>query len=99
MNGNDAWARFQKAADSALRLRSRRLNVEFTGNKEPASDDVNEIDKMASEAKSYSFYVRERPNDLAVIFPYVKDGIMEVALRLRASLFFFELRSISFNEN
>jgi hypothetical protein len=99
MNGDDAWRRFEARADKPLLLRSRRLNVKFKGSKEPALDGIEHIEDMMEEAIEYPFHVRERTHDPGAIIPYVKDGILEVALRLRAGLFFLVPDCINYNED
>jgi hypothetical protein len=97
LNGEEAWDRFHKAADLKLRLRSRRLNVRFTGSKEPGLDAVDQIDRMLDEASKHHFITPDHPDDAVAIIPHVSNGISEVALRLRASLFFFEPELVSYN--
>ncbi|CAO2653066.1 Nn.00g024770.m01.CDS01 [Neocucurbitaria sp. VM-36] len=98
MDGEAAWD-WYKGADEALRLRSRRLNVRFKGTQEPALDAVHEIDHMAEEARSHRFFLPDYQDAEAAIVPRISDAIEEVALRFRASLFFFEPGTITYNDN
>lgn len=102
MNGQDAWKRFIESQEGRTRIkdRSSRLNVKFDSDTELALDDVAGIPRMEALARQCSFYER-----LCVWDPFCpilqkwaldKATTLErLADRLRASVFFFQLVSIT----
>jgi hypothetical protein len=97
MNGESAWKRFSEGLNARVLRRALRLNPRFSWEKEPALDDVKRIDEMISATQSYRFCAEpDRSPFAASINPSV-DALVETALQLRASLFYFHLYSISRN--
>ena len=99
MNGEAAWERFQRSADRVIRSRSYRLNIFFKGRKEPALDDIGLIDSMQKEAERFNFYSTLRGMDAGARHSSARDEIEKLALLLRASLYFFELQSITYSDD
>ncbi|KAK2801411.1 hypothetical protein FQN51_005305 [Onygenales sp. PD_10] len=97
MNGEDAWDLYCRTqAQPAILSRSRRLNVKFS-DQEPQLDDVDRIYEMQRFARGYQFVTdKRRDNYRPMVNGPVTDGILEIALSLRASLFYFELNSVEF---
>ena len=100
MNGQQAWRQFSKNADPRLLNRTARLNVEFQTSREPLLDDTDSLDLMEGYAKGYRFPKQplEDPHD-AFRPTYSRRreiGIIDnLADRLRASLYFVELDSVT----
>ena len=90
MNGEKIWDQFLTNADEHLKSRSMRLNVVFEDSTEPTLDDVSKIDSMQAEAASYNFPKSTIESSLGRVCQ-----LEEVAHRFLASLFFFEVSSIS----
>ncbi|KAF1995294.1 FabD/lysophospholipase-like protein, partial [Amniculicola lignicola CBS 123094] len=99
MDGQEAWERYKKGVYGTLDFRSYRFNVKFKGANQPPLDAVSEIDNMVAETTNYFFHMNNNPSDPLAIMPPVQDAIQEVALRLRASLFFFEPDNIVYNKD
>lgn len=98
LNGESIYQNFLSNANESLRTRTRRLNIKFRGPKEPAIDEVEMLDLIQSEAAQYDFGFK--PNELASTSQILGDNkITDVALRLQASLFFYQPTSISKNVN
>jgi hypothetical protein len=100
MNGQERWKDYLQVTEKSVISRSRRLNVKFADKIEPELDAIEKIDNMQEEARHYKFpaplaYYSNEP----LIKPYPNDVLREVALRLRASLFFFELQSMSYSKD
>ncbi|KAH8661836.1 acyl transferase/acyl hydrolase/lysophospholipase, partial [Ilyonectria robusta] len=99
MNGEDEWLRYLKSQQRATE-RSSRLNVVFPGRQEPALDDFGAIGSMEQTARSYyKFYERLHksqfnPISHAAGVPSPTNSLELVAERLRASMYYFELRSV-----
>lgn len=95
MNGNRHWKKFEKSASEPILDRCRRLNVPFQKETEPELDDINAIDDMEKLAESWTFYYQVPKGNFTPILGHAGNGSLEMlADRLRASLYFFELRSI-----
>ncbi|OCL10312.1 FabD/lysophospholipase-like protein [Glonium stellatum] len=91
ISGEDKWDDFKRSCPESTLSRSRRLNVRFYNEKEPALDAINEMDRMAEKAKKFYFYnAQENAGSRSMIDSPIPDGLLEVALCLRASLFFFD---------
>ncbi|CAI7652244.1 unnamed protein product [Penicillium manginii] len=96
MNGDALWQNFWEG-NHAHHERARRLNVRFQRKQEYELDDVPNIQTMLTEAQSYTF----RPDDKCLGFQedvhptQPLNSLSEIATRLRASLFFFQLDSIA----
>jgi hypothetical protein len=99
MDGDDAWSRFIRSAEKPVRSHTRRLNVQFEDERAPSLDDVTRIEEMRRAATNYDFKAPDLSHNQDSIIPPVSDGILEIALRIRASLFFFEPTSIGYNSN
>lgn len=98
LNGECMYQSFLRNADAALSTRTRRLNIKFQGPREPAIDEVEMLDSIQSEAAQYDFGFK--PNELASTSQILGDNkVTDVALRLQASLFFYQPTSISKNAN
>lgn len=96
MNGNAAWKKFQESVSQPMLDRCHRLNVRFPGETEPELDDVNAMDGMERLAKSSTFYYQIPKGGFTPVFGQVSDDSLEVlADSLKASLYFFELKSIT----
>lgn len=94
LNGETMHREFLKNADESLRTRTRRLNFKFQDPREPALDDVHLLDSIQSEAALHNFGV-EPNSSLAGAARILGDNeITDVALRLQASLFFYQPTSI-----
>jgi hypothetical protein len=92
MNGTDAWRRYYDNADGLTR-RSRRLNVRLSSQVEPDLDDKEAVPGMIEDAKDFSFF---NSHKYPLCSPPQSDLLIEVALQLRASLFFFQPKDISY---
>ena len=96
MNGNAAWEKFQESVSQPMLDRCNRLNVCFPEETEPELDDVNAVDVMERLAKSSTFDYQVPKGDFTPVFGQVSDNSLEVlADSLKASLYFFELKSIT----
>ena len=100
MKGQQRWKDYLNVTEKSVKSCSRRLNVKFADEIEPGLDAIEKVDNMEEEARHYKFpapsaYCSNEP----LIEPYPEDVLREVALRLRASLFFFELQSMSYSED
>ncbi|EGX45762.1 hypothetical protein AOL_s00140g78 [Orbilia oligospora ATCC 24927] len=100
MNGEDAWLQYNKYIPARIRQRSCRLNIRLPKNRqEPALDAVNEIDAMESRAREYDEFHSLIP-DRELVFPPFSGLTLEASLleqladRLRASLFYLQVKSI-----
>ncbi|KAF9762619.1 hypothetical protein IL306_003360, partial [Fusarium sp. DS 682] len=96
MNGEDAWDRFLRSQDKRIRDRASRLNLRFDGSTEHALDDTNAIASMEAAAKKTTFYERVSVSPFSATSGIVEgDALQCMADKLRASLYFFELASIT----
>ena len=96
LNGEDGWKGYISSVDASIKNKSRRLNMWFEAPKEYALDDIKAIPKMEEEASRYQFK-NSSPNSFAL--PQTDSAIHEVALQLRASMFFFHPTSITFSKD
>ncbi|MCJ1466187.1 hypothetical protein MMC07_004806 [Pseudocyphellaria aurata] len=98
MNGEKMYLDFMRNADESLRVHTRRLIIKFRSPMEPALDEVKMLDSIQSETVSYNFDVK--PNNPTGASQILGDNkIKDVALRLQASLFFYQPSSVSQNAN
>lgn len=97
LNGEKIWQQFMANVNQPLRNRCRRLTMEFQSFTEPALDDVTKMDLMQSEAALYAFPTTATSHERGS--PTISDGIKEVAHCVLASLFFYELVSVSKSNN
>lgn len=93
MDGQAAWNTFRRTADDRLLGRSTRLNVQFS--EQPKLDDIGKVLDMEQVAANQLFYNKSRPS--SSIFEPIQglvphDTLQCLAVRLRASLFFFEMK-------
>ncbi|KAF5717819.1 hypothetical protein FMUND_5550 [Fusarium mundagurra] len=96
MNGEDAWDKFRRSQDGRIIDRASRFNVRFDGSTEPALDDVNAITSMETAAKKATFYERPSRSLFSATSGIIQeDALHRMADRLRASLYFFDLGSIT----
>ncbi|KAF2683588.1 FabD/lysophospholipase-like protein, partial [Lentithecium fluviatile CBS 122367] len=97
MNGESAWVKFyQDASDMKMLSRCRRLNVKIPEEKEPELDDTTAVDKLEEWAKSASFHYSIPSHRFTpVIGTSGGEELNILADRLKASLYFFELRSLT----
>ncbi|KAM6508451.1 hypothetical protein FALCPG4_018304 [Fusarium falciforme] len=102
MNGQNAWEKFRKNAevgDRVLLSRSERLTVQFKSKSEPELDNVGAIPRMEQTAQEQEHVYCASENGFVPIVPYpgsnISVDLLEVlAVRLRGSLFFFEMKSL-----
>lgn len=96
MNGDAAWKKFQESVSQPMLDRCNRLNVRFPGETEPELDDVNAVDGMERLAKFSTFHYQIPKGGFTPVFGQASDDSLEVlADSLKASLYFFELKSIT----
>ncbi|KAG5758333.1 hypothetical protein H9Q72_013528 [Fusarium xylarioides] len=96
MNGEDAWDKFRCSQDGRIIERASRFNLRFDGSTEPALDDVNAITSMEAAAKKATFYERPSRSPFSATSGIIQeDALHHMADRLRASLYFFDLGSIT----
>ncbi|KAG5797164.1 hypothetical protein H9Q69_003773 [Fusarium xylarioides] len=82
--------------DGGLKERASRFNLRFDGSTEPALDDVNAITSMEAAAKKATFYERPSRSPFSATSGIIQeDALHHMADRLRASLYFFDLGSIT----
>ncbi|KAF3186134.1 hypothetical protein TWF788_003602 [Orbilia oligospora] len=93
---NAAWIEFQKSWPRRILERSERLNVDLTQQYEPASSNCSEIADTEKQAESHS---PAHPHPESQFQPVVgnieADRIETLADRLRASLFFLQVKAVS----
>jgi len=65
----------------------------------PALDDVSQIASMQKCAEDFKFYAPPSSNSCQFPMSPPTDLILDVAILLRASLYFFDLRSIVFSDD
>lgn len=100
MNGEDAWRRYKECQDTRIAGRSSRLNVQFQGDYEPSLDDLESIPMMESVAEKYKFFERGSDTSFSPISGTPDTSLLEIlADRLRASMYFLQLASISQHED
>ncbi|KAL4987485.1 hypothetical protein BDW68DRAFT_177857 [Aspergillus falconensis] len=98
MDGKKDWVMFLKNAPKQRSARACRLNPCLTPHTEPAIDAVDKISLLSKEAREYPF---RRPGNTDTTFAgplatqsLMMDPLTNVALYLRASLFYFHLEKI-----
>ncbi|RYP11186.1 hypothetical protein DL764_000211 [Monosporascus ibericus] len=97
MNGESSWKRFVSTIDESVRRRATRLNPDMPWDTEPSPDAVDRVDEMLNSAHRLGFHVQPSLSPFSVSTNASTDAIVEVALQLRASLFYFHLDSIAYN--
>lgn len=98
MNGHKAWVKFSRGPGKDMLDRCVRLNVWFQTETEPELDDVDAIPQMKSLGQSYNFYYQPREGKFTPVSGQVEGDALDVlANRHKASLYFFELNSITYN--
>ncbi|KAF3181429.1 hypothetical protein TWF751_009368 [Orbilia oligospora] len=96
INGNAAWVEFQRSWPKRVLERSERLNVDLAQQYEPAFDGLLEIADMEEQAKSYSPTQPHFDSRFQPIVGNIEAKLIEtLADRLRASLFFLEVKSVN----
>ncbi|KAF5684647.1 hypothetical protein FDENT_6652 [Fusarium denticulatum] len=96
MNGEDTWDKFRSSHDGRILDRASRFNLRFDGSTEPALDDVNAITSMETAAKKATFYERPSRSPFSATSGIIEgDALHCMADKLRASLYFFDLGSIT----
>ncbi|KAF5687085.1 hypothetical protein FCIRC_2473 [Fusarium circinatum] len=96
MNSEDAWDKFRCSQDWRIIDRASRFNLRFDGSTEPALDDVNAITSMEAAAKKAKFYERPSRSPFSATSGITEAGALHLmADKLRASLYFFDLGSIT----
>ncbi|KAF3093219.1 hypothetical protein TWF706_008832 [Orbilia oligospora] len=96
INGNAAWVEFQRSWPERVLERSERLNVDLAQRYEPAFDGLLEIADMEKQAKSYSPTQPHFDSRFQPIVGNIEAKLIEtLADRLRASLFFLEVKSVN----
>ncbi|KAI1388650.1 uncharacterized protein F4822DRAFT_437371 [Hypoxylon trugodes] len=95
MDSEEAWRSFIKSNQS-IQDRCYRLNVDLERSIEPELDDIKEIPRMERLAKEAPFYsqfgTRKRSH---IIGEAQTNELEELAHSLKASLYFFELESVT----
>lgn len=95
LNGQSAWERSCESIQQRTRCRAIRLNPQFPWETEPALDATNEIEKMATCARNYEFHHQSNISPFAAEIAPTPDALLQTALQLRASLYYFHLESIT----
>ncbi|KAK6529776.1 hypothetical protein TWF281_008935 [Arthrobotrys megalospora] len=96
MNGEEEWIKFRESSTERVAERSSRLNIYFPDQVEPSFDDLTKMKNMEAEAKEYTAF--EEPRLRSPFSPI--GGISELGVlgtladRLRATLFFLQVKSI-----
>lgn len=96
MNGHKAWEKFYDGSGNDMLDRCERLNVRLKDEIEPELDNVSAISRLEDLAKSYCFHYQPSKGQFSSISGRVEeDGLTVLANRHKASLYFFELMSIT----
>ena len=95
-NGEDQWDSFSRVVEDSVKERTKRLNIRFDTDREPALDDTSSIPSMKRTAQDYSFYMDESHS---LVRPGTESMLEEVGLLLRAGLFFFHPTSVKLNQD
>lgn len=95
VNGDSAWNRFYESVEGRTKQRARRLNPRFDWATEPGPDAVGMIDEMLRIAKGYPFYAPRHESPFRATVDASLDPLVETAHQLRASLYYFQLDSIT----
>ncbi|VBB80788.1 Putative calcium-independent phospholipase A2 [Podospora comata] len=97
MDAENVWKDFR--TEPRIKNRAERLNVEFEGSVAPALDDKNSVPSMEEEAWNFPFH--NDPKGEANTYDFAPlsgkipvDKLACIAVRLRASMFFFEMERI-----
>jgi hypothetical protein len=100
MNSERSWGLFLENAPRVIKSRARRLNPHYKGD-EPPLDAVDKINSLAKIGQDTSFAYHQRRETFMsrpLIRHPVSYRLLEVALSLRASLFYFELQDIKWDD-
>ncbi|KAK3900585.1 hypothetical protein C8A05DRAFT_17128 [Staphylotrichum tortipilum] len=96
MNGENAWQRFIRDQEPRIKNRASRMNVVFASDVEPALDAFSKVDSMERLANTFLFRGSSVGGDFAPIVGECKLTLVgQLADRLRASMYFFQLGSIT----
>ena len=96
MNCEKGWENFKADADAKILSRSERLNFRLPTKKEPDLDDTSLIDQMEESARAAKFYHKPSPSEFTPVVGLDGGDALEVlAYRLKGSLYFFELSSLT----
>ncbi|KAK6334755.1 hypothetical protein TWF718_010203 [Orbilia javanica] len=96
MNGEEEWMRFRASSTERINERSSRLNVFLTDKFEPSFDDIGKMEKMEADAKDFTAFENElNKSPFSPIDGQSELQVLDtLADRLRATLFFLEVKSI-----
>jgi hypothetical protein len=96
LNGQTEWNKFYRLAPPIIKVRARRLQVHFTETQEPALDDVAKIPSMKERAATFPYH--RAIEGFTYVSPTQNDAILDVALQIRASFFYYHPHKIEYNE-
>jgi hypothetical protein len=99
MNGERAWRTFLDNSSGDTRARARRLNPFFERNDEIPFDEINKVKDLSELGRSAKFQSHSKRGTRPLLRQPISDSLWEVALSLRASLFFFQVQDIRWNED
>ena len=97
MDGEEAWERFLQNQEPRTTSKASRLNVEFASTEAPALDDTSQVDSMEDLARTFEFREPRVGADesFTPILGRCESTLLDqLADRLRASMYFFQLESI-----
>lgn len=97
MDGRLQWDAYLRNVSIKLRQRSHRLNVSFDKKPQPALDDVARVPEMERLAESQPFPFDHA--DPGIKEHFSRDAIAVYADRLFGSLYFFEMTSLTKQED
>jgi len=96
MDGEEAWRRFTQDQEPRIRDRASRMNVRFDSDQEPALDEFKKVNSMERLAETFPFHERRVEGAFAPIAGGCESSLLDqLADRLRASMYFFQLGSIT----
>ncbi|KAF9887744.1 hypothetical protein FE257_009697 [Aspergillus nanangensis] len=102
MDGQATWEMFSKSVDHRVLNRTVRLNVKFEGQPGPALDDTTGVWGMQQVATRHKFH-NNSDSSHGLFSPILgeapDDMLLCLALRLQASLFFFEMEDMEEKSN